>query len=251
MKYGVVVFMAAASISSRAAGGQTIAGRVNAVSDGIVLMRFAATPGVCGDGSGSMWTSQRSMQMSSRDSRVCMNGPIRVSVSRADNATVSVRVFVGGAWRPGATDTDLGVVSSVEAARYLIGVARSIGGRSGSDAVSAAALADSATITAELAQLVRDGDAALETRRQALYWLGETDIPTKELAAVYEALRPFALRQHFTYVVSQRRDDVAVDKLIDIAQHDPDLEVRKQAMYWLGQTQNPKALKFLRDLITR
>jgi HEAT repeat protein len=51
--------------------------------------------------------------------------------------------------------------------------------------------------------------------------------------------------------VSQRRDDVAVDKLIDIAQHDADLEVRKQAMYWLGQTQNPKALKFLRDLITR
>jgi hypothetical protein len=251
MRYRVVVFVAAAWISSRALSAQSIASRVDGVRDGVVMMRFAARPGVCGDGNGSTWTNQRSPRVSSGDFRVCMNGPIRVSLGRADNATVSVRVFVGGAWRPSATETDLGVVPSAEAARYLIGLARDIGGRSGSDAVSAAALADSANIGAELSQLVRDGDAALDTRRQALYWLGETDIPTKELAAVYEALRPFALRQHFTYVVSQRRDDVAVDKLIEIAQHDADLEVRKQAMYWLGQTQNPKALKFLRDLITR
>jgi hypothetical protein len=243
--------IAAASIAGRALNAQSIGSRVDAVRDGIVMMRFAAAPGVCGDGNGSMWTSQRSMRVSSRDFRVCMNGPIRVSLGRADTATVSVRVFVGGVWRPNATETDLGVVSSAEAARYLIGLARGIGGRSGSEAVSAAAFADSSNITAELSQLVRDGDAALDTRRQALYWLGESDIPTKDLAAVYDALRPFPLRQHFTYVVSQRRDDVAVDKLIDIAQHDADLEVRKQAMYWLGQTQNPKALKFLRDLITR
>ena len=246
-----MVFVAAASIPGRALSAQSVANRVDAVRDGIVVMRFAATPGVCGDGNGSMWTNQRSMRVDSRDFRVCMNGPIRVSLGRADNATVSVRVFVGGAWRPSTTETDLGVVPSAEAARYLIGLARGIGGRSGSDAVSAAALADSANISADLSQLVRDGDAALDTRRQALYWLGESDIPTKELAAVYEALRPYALRQHFTYVVSQRRDDVAIDKLIDIARHDADLEVRKQAMYWLGQTRNPKALQFLRDLITR
>jgi len=42
-----------------------------------------------------------------------------------------------------------------------------------------------------------------------------------------------------------------VDKLIDVATRDADLEIRKRAMYWLGQTQDPRAVKFLRDLVTR
>ena len=141
--------------------------------------------------------------------------------------------------------------SAPEAARYLLEIAHTIGGRSGTDAVSGAALADSAEIAPQLTSLVRDANAPLDARRQALYWLGETTLPTNELARVYDTAAPFALREHFVYVISQRRDDVAVDKLIDIAQHDADREVRKNAMYWLGQTGDPKAVKFLRDLITR
>jgi hypothetical protein len=39
--------------------------------------------------------------------------------------------------------------------------------------------------------------------------------------------------------------------LIDVAQHDPDKTVRHQALFWIGQSKDPRALAFIRDLVTR
>jgi HEAT repeat protein len=52
-------------------------------------------------------------------------------------------------------------------------------------------------------------------------------------------------------VLSQRHEDAAIDGLIDVARHDPDSEIRKRAMFWLGQTKEPRAIKFLQDILTR
>jgi HEAT repeat protein len=60
-----------------------------------------------------------------------------------------------------------------------------------------------------------------------------------------------ALRSHYTFVLSQRRDREALDKLIDVAQHDTNRDVRRQALFWLGQSKDPRALAFIRDLVTR
>jgi hypothetical protein len=43
----------------------------------------------------------------------------------------------------------------------------------------------------------------------------------------------------------------ALDKLIDVAQHDTDRDIRKQAMFWLGQSHEPKAIKFFQDVLRR
>jgi len=250
----VLALVAAISIVAKAreASAQTIARGVDGVRDGVVLMTFAARPGVCGNSNGSIWTRDTWRGTGSMDySRACENGPVRVSLGRADGVTISVRVFVGGAWHANSSETDLGVVPPAEAARYMIAVARTIGGRSGSDAVSAAALADAPDVGPDLVTLVRDGKAPLDARKQALYWAGQTTIPTRDLAQLYEGLDAFSLREHFVFVISQRRDDVAVDRLIDVARHDADMEIRKRAMYWLGQTNDPRATKFLRDLVTR
>ena len=241
----------AAAVGALGANAQTIAHRVDAVRDGVVLMKFAARPGVCGDGNGSIWSSSpRGTSFSDRRD-ICIAGPVRVALGRADNSTVSVRVYVGGDWRAGASETDLGTVSPGEAAEYLVGLAHVIGGRSGSDAVSGAALADAPNVAATLVSLVRDANAPVATRQNSLYWVGQSDVSTRDIVALYDQHEPFALREHFTFVISQRRDDAAVDKLIDMAQHDSDIEIRKRAMYWLGQTGDSRAVKFLRDLITR
>jgi hypothetical protein len=254
MRRSVLALAAAfvATMRTQGAAAQTIAQHVDAVRDGVVLMSFAARPGVCGNGAGSIWTRGSWNSSGFSDQRnVCVAGPVRVALGRADNATVSVRVYVGGAWQASASEIDLGIVRPADAAEYLITVARIVGGRSGSDAVSAAALADYANVAPALVTLVRDANASLDTRRQALYWAGQADLSTRELARLYDDLSTFSLREHFTFVISQRRDDVAVDKLIDLARRDPDIEIRKRAMYWLGQTGDSRAVKFLRDLITR
>jgi hypothetical protein len=162
---------------------------------------------------------------------------------------VSVRTTIGDSRR--SSDNDLGIVSAPDAARYLLELAHSLGGRNASEAVSAAALADSANLSSEFVSLVQDASVAVDTRQQALFWLGQTRIPTSDLSRLYEGLKPVGLREHFVFVMSQRRDEIAIDKLIDIASHDADRDIRKNAMYWLGQTNNPRAVKFLRDLVTR
>ena len=71
------------------------------------------------------------------------------------------------------------------------------------------------------------------------------------LIAVYDALKPYSLREHFTFVLSQRRDDEAVSKLMDIARNDRDVKVRKQAMFWLGQSGDSRALAYFQEVLAR
>lgn len=252
MRTLVVVLVAAASSlsgSPRTAAGQpsVIARRVDAVRDGIVSMRFAARPGVCGDGSGSTWTRNGS----SNSWRSCISGPVHVVIGRADSTTVSLRVTIGDSRRGGPVNTDLGTVSASDGAHYLLAIAHALRGRNANEAVSGAALADSVDLAPELTSLVRDANVVIDARQQALFWLGQTSLPTLELSRLYDELTPNALREHFVFVLSQRRDEPAIQKLIDIASHDPRTDIRKNAMYWLGQTNDPRAVKFLRDIVTR
>lgn len=230
---------------------QSIAQRVNAVRDGTVRFAYAAAPGVCGNGDGGVSVMGRN----GRDgqywgARVCEPGPVRVAVGRSDAQTISVRKNVGGRWSSSSDATDLGIVDATEAARYLLSIAPSLGGRNGSEAVAAAAIAD-ATIAPELTRVVQNGSATIDTRKDALFWLGQSEISATDFTRVYDRAQPFALREQWTFVLSQRHEDPAVDKLIDIARDDSDVEIRKKAMFWLGQSREPKAIKFLHDIILR
>lgn len=239
-----VLPMAAARVSA-----QSLADRIAAVHDGVVHMSFASRPDVCSDGRGSIWTTRGSYI--GDGNRVCVHGPVHVTLGRADNQTISVRTRVADRWNTASSETDLGEVSSKEAARYLTTLAHTVGGHSGDQAIVAAVFADDFDPSPDLRLLVRDENAPMDSRRQALFWLGQSDAPTRDLIALYERLTPFSLREHFTFVLSQRHDTESVDKLIDIAQHDRDMEIRKRAMFWLGQSRDPKAIKFFRDVLTR
>ena len=48
---------------------------------------------------------------------------------------------------------------------------------------------------------------------------------------------------------SQREEPAAVDKLLEISRGDPDPELRKKALFWLGQSGDPRAAKALQDII--
>jgi hypothetical protein len=53
------------------------------------------------------------------------------------------------------------------------------------------------------------------------------------------------------FIYSERREPAAVDKLMAIAKSDPNSELRKQALFWLGQKNDPRVRQFLRDLIIK
>jgi hypothetical protein len=249
LRVAAALGLAASAAAGFPVSAQSLAARVDAVQNGTVLLTFRARPDVCGDGNGGgMWTRGDRYV---RGSWVCVNGPVRVSIGRSDKQTVSVRTHVGGRWGESSSlETNLGEVPAPEAARFLIDLARTLGGRSASDALSAAVFADGVDISSELTRLVRDDAVSIETRKTALFWLGQSDDePIAELVRLYETLKPYSLREQYVFVLSQRRDDAAVDKLIDVAKRDPDLEIRKRAMFWLAQSHEPKAVKFFQDVL--
>jgi HEAT repeat protein len=103
-----------------------------------------------------------------------------------------------------------------------------------------------------LLRLAQDDDQRMDLRKDALFWAGQNhNAETSELIAVYPKLTNRELKRHYTFVLSQRREEQAVDKLIDIAKNDGDHEVRRQALFWLGQSNDPKATRFLREMIER
>ena len=91
-----------------------------------------------------------------------------------------------------------------------------------------------------------------ELRKKALFWAGQTGVASSEFAALYDRMADQELKDQIIFVFSQRgRDAAAMDKLFAIARTDRDPELRKKAIFWLGQSRDPRAQKFLEDLINR
>jgi HEAT repeat protein len=100
-----------------------------------------------------------------------------------------------------------------------------------------------------LLSIARDGSQPMELRKQALFWAGQGNAPIADLANLYGSLTQRELREQLIFVYSQRDEPAAVDKLLEIARRDPDTELRKKALFWLGQSHDPRAAKALQDII--
>ncbi|HEV7590967.1 MAG TPA: HEAT repeat domain-containing protein [Longimicrobium sp.] len=95
-----------------------------------------------------------------------------------------------------------------------------------------------------------DAGQPVEVRKQALFWASQAGVPLAEVVGLYDRLRDADLREHLIFVLSQRmRDAAAMDKLIEIARHDPDRRMREKALFWLGQSRDPRALRALSEVI--
>lgn len=103
-----------------------------------------------------------------------------------------------------------------------------------------------------LVDLARDRSISVEARKNALFWAGQNGADLRQLVGLYDEMKgQTEIQNQLIFVFSQRRDRDAIDKLMDIATNDPDRDLRKQAIFWLGQSHDPRVQKFLLDLINR
>jgi HEAT repeat protein len=103
-----------------------------------------------------------------------------------------------------------------------------------------------------LVDRVLDANEPVDLRKQALFWRGQKNsAPLGDLLALYPRLDTRELRDHYVFVLSQRQESAAVDKLIDLARNDTDREIRSKATFWLGQSRDPRASKFLEERISK
>jgi HEAT repeat protein len=103
-----------------------------------------------------------------------------------------------------------------------------------------------------LLDIARDKSLSVEVRKNALFWAGQGGADLRQLSALYDEMRgETEIQNQLIFVFSQRHEPEAVDKLMSIATSDPDRDLRKQAIFWLGQSRDPRVQKFLLDLINR
>jgi HEAT repeat protein len=103
-----------------------------------------------------------------------------------------------------------------------------------------------------LIDIARDKSLSVDVRKNALFWAGQSGAELRQLTALYDEMRgETEIQNQLIFVFSQRKDPDAVDKLMSIALNDPDRDLRKQAIFWLGQSRDPRVQKFLLDLINR
>jgi HEAT repeat protein len=102
-------------------------------------------------------------------------------------------------------------------------------------------------------QIALDPKESIDTRKQALFWAGQNGgASTESFASLYDKMTDSEMKEQLIFVLSQRgRDGKALEKLMDIAKTDKDKEMRTKAIFWLGQSKDPRAVKFLEDLITK
>ena len=99
--------------------------------------------------------------------------------------------------------------------------------------------------------IVTNPRESIEMRKKALFWAGQGGVDIAELIPFYARLSDREMKEQMIFVLSQRRSTAAVDKMLDIAKNDKDPELRKKAIFWLGQSRDPRVQQFLLDLINR
>lgn len=248
------------------AAAQTLEQRVARAPDGIIRFSFAARPGVYGNGRNMIsWDCRdgkncRNNQVDGyhdgdRDDwgNPCDSGPVRIALTKRGSTITELRAYVGGQWRS-TNATDLGIVGTRDAANYLLSLARADNSPAAKKAIFPAMLADSVTLWPDLLRIAKDANVSRKVRSGAVFWLGQAagDAATKGLTdLVDDGAADREVRETAVFALSQRPKDEGVPALIRIAKQNPDPELRRKAIFWLGQSDDPRALSLFEELLTR
>lgn len=255
--------LAAAALLANSLEAQGLARRITGAPDGEVRMTFAARPDVCGDGSNNIrWGSRNHSRRDSDDDVVygddgncpCGTGPVRVVFKVRDHHVSRVKTSVGGEWRADPKALDLGTVATREAVNALLAIAADGANGGGEHAIFATILADSVTVWPELLRLARNQGAPSQSRKQAVFWISQAagDSATAGLAELADSDKEGdEIRKQAVFALSQRPKEEGVPALIRIAKGSRSAEVRRTALFWLGQSDDPRALALFEEILTR
>jgi hypothetical protein len=270
-----LIVLALSSSANPAAAQATLASRIEQAPDGVVRMQYPAREGACGGR--DLVGFRRALFGSSFESYGswsnvrCVPGPVRVSLTVSGRRPTSVRTQIGGEWPTGdGRVTDLGVVSSREAAAYFLSRVPALESSSRKGRILLpAVLAADVVVVPDLLALARDAGRTDETRRQAVQWVGQLGD-----ASVVPALVSFAragsgaegapdeaegdaaiekrgkkgLASAALAALATLDDGAGVPSLIDLARTG-DVAVRHSAVFWLGQSGDARAVRTLHTVI--
>jgi HEAT repeat protein len=250
---------AALLLAGHAQAQEALARRVAAAPDGEVRISFAAKPGVCGweegisTARGTREGRRTVINGSVRQTEDCIEGPVRVALTKRGGRVTDVKTRVGHPFRDrGERVTDLGTVEPREASDYLLALAeRGTDAEAGKDAIFPATLAQGVTTWPALLRIARRESLASGVRSGAVFWLSQeaSEAATRGLQEIVDDDGDQEVRKQAVFSLSRRPNDEAVPALIRIARTHRDPELRRSALFWLGRSGDPRALAVFEELL--
>ena len=98
-----------------------------------------------------------------------------------------------------------------------------------------------------------DPSEDMAVRKNALFWAGQLGLEPSRLSGLYESVTDREMKEQIIFVVSQSSDDdpAFVDLLLEIAENEEDPDLKRNAIFWLGQSDDPRVADYLLRLIRR
>jgi len=231
---------------------QDLAAKIAASRGEKVTFTFLGRDGVCGNGEsfniGNVRHSYRG------DGWECREGPVRVTLTRSTQAGrggatwTRLKTTVASPVPSGAED--LGPVPPAEAADWLLKVAESGDQRIGNEAIMPAVVARDVVTWPRLAAMAKRPQLPAEIRKQAIFWLGQ-EAAVEALGTLEESIDDpeTEIRKAAVFAISQQRTDRSIDVLVRVARTHRDKETRRQAFFWLGQTEDPRGIALFEEVL--
>lgn len=237
---------------------QSIAQRI-AAADRPVQVVYPSRPTACGDGrnfighvfddrsyydSGNTSTYRRGGDWDGR----CVHGPARVVATVISGEVTRLHVYVGPV-PPSTGDVETVTASAADAAAWLTSLISRDNSRVASDAIFPLVLADGSDPWPLLLRVARDGNRSSNTRRESLMWLGNGAVDHLGLERTRDDTPDDEMRTQAVFVLSQRPKAESVPALMDLARSAKYPSVKRSAIFWLGQTGDPRAADVFADLL--
>jgi len=100
-----------------------------------------------------------------------------------------------------------------------------------------------------LVRIAGDEDEDIELRKTALFWLGQNhDLPIAQIMAFYEGADR-EMKEQVIFLLSNRGGKEALHELVKIVRNERDTELRSNAVFWIGQFDDPEAEAVLLEII--
>ena len=258
----LALFIAAALLPHDARA-QSLSRRIAEVGDGTVVFSFASRAGVCGDGEtyvrdgfgdGMRISEQGNFTGRNHgdgDWPPCIRGPVHVRATISRGEVIRVRTFAGPLRNGDAGEhRDLGTFGVGEATSFLTGVVEQARGRSATEAVLPLVLADSIDPWTALLRFARDERLSRAIRSSADFWLARGASAALGVAD-HDDDADDDVRSSAVFALSQQPKEIAIPRLLEVARRNAHPAARAQALFWLGQSGDARAIDLFEEILRR
>jgi hypothetical protein len=260
MRHRAALIAVFSLVACAPASAQTLARRIADAPDGRVRLSFPARPNVCGYEDAIIVRDEKGGEDHIRTFRGssddlddirdrCVAGPVRLEMTVRDHAVQRVRTRVGVGFAPTTERvTDLGAVSATDAVDLLVALAPRIPSSHGDDALLGVTLAAGVDPAPRLLQLAGNAQAPVAVREKAVFWAAESGATAAQLGALYARSNDVKVRDQILFAYSRIQDPSGARELLRVARGDGDMELRKKAVFWLGQRAGEEITRDLGEL---